>query len=73
MLGLSLILAGCAATGQTCLPRKSEIGTTGNLQTSVPDGCRALRSSSGVVELDCANGRVGYAFAQPDARHAPNV
>ncbi len=66
ILGLSLILAGCAA-GQTCLPQSNETRTEGNLQTSVPDGCRALRSSSGVVELDCSNGRFGYAFAQPDA------
>lgn len=72
MLSLSLVLAGCTVAGQTCLSQSSETGTTRDLQTAVPDGCRAIRSSSGSVELVCANGRIGYAFAQHVAQYAPN-
>ncbi|RBI72277.1 hypothetical protein DQW77_10975 [Roseovarius sp. TE539] len=61
-----LTLAGCGAGVRQCLNTDATLSTRG-VAVALPNGCRAVRTGpDGVFILACDDGRVGYAFNEPE-------
>lgn len=72
ILGAVLALSGCVSTGQICVPGRIDAEIARNSKDSLPKGCRSIGSASGISQLDCDDGRVGYAFSGSALQSLPS-
>ena len=54
------LVGGCAAQSTICPRSANETASTEPYEVSLPNGCEIVARGSGMTELRCKDGRIGF-------------